>query len=154
MLDPSFAIKSKSTPDVLMELSIDAFNHFQGNTIHLSGITIEREKICYQNVNYGSNMHKSIPKCCKGNQIWQEINLNRMVNNYVLVTVDKLELHKHHAFKDVIMIIHGYHGNQSGSGKLLLLFETNTMSLLKNIFLLATRRHIKLLTVHQLGYSL
>ena len=92
MLDPSFAIKSKSTPDVLMELSIDAFNHFQGNTIHLSGITIEREKICYQNVNYGSNVHKSIPKCCKGNQIWQEINLNRMVNNYVLVTVDKLEV--------------------------------------------------------------
>ena len=138
MLDPSFAIKSKSTPDVLMELSIDAFNHFQGNTIHLSGITIEHDKISYQNVNYGSNVHKSIPKCCKGNNIWQEINLNRMVNNYVLVTVDKVELHKHHAFKDVITITHGYHENGSGSGKLLLLFARLQK---KNKGMIWTKKH-------------
>ena len=91
-------MKTNGTPNVLMELTVDAYNFLQSNSIHLSGITIVNGKPSYANIHYHNDVQKFIPKCYSGGNNWYEINLNRMKNSYFLVTVDKSEMINH---KDV-----------------------------------------------------
>ena len=83
-------IKSSGTPNVLMELSIDAYEYYKCNIIHLTGVTVCGGKTLYDTVHYHNAVDKFIPKYCKGSNTWNEVNLNKMNNNYVLITVENL----------------------------------------------------------------
>ena len=117
-----FDARTSHTPDVLMELSVIAYEYYKHNSIHLSGIYIQSDQISYRNVHYHNQVKSSIPKCCKGTEVWNEINLNRMKSNYIVITIDKSELLQYSAFNHVIAMSHGLNSNDMGSGKLLVLF--------------------------------
>ena len=114
-------MNTNGTPNVLMELTVDAYKFLKCNSIHLSGMTIINGKISYSNIRYHNDVQKFIPKCCNGSNTWNEINLNRMRNNYVLVTVEKLEMIHHKDVNNVTYMMNGVHSEAEGSGKLLLL---------------------------------
>ena len=118
MLDPSFKTRTNCTPDVLMELIADVYKYYRCNGIHLSGVTLESGKVTYNNIHYHNVVHKFIPKYYRGNQVWNEINLNRMMDNYVLLTIDKCELRQHDDMNHVITILHGLNSEAEGSGKI------------------------------------
>ena len=108
-IEPSFNKKGNLTPNVLMELTVDAYNFLKCNSIHLSGITVSKGKYSYTNIDYHNAVQKFIPKCCRGVDHWYEINLNRMKNNYFLVTVDKSEMTNNTDIKNVIFMTNGLH---------------------------------------------
>ena len=111
------------TPNVLMELSVTAYEYYKYNSIHLSGMNVQSNKISYANIHYHNEVKWFIPKCCKGNsEKWNEINLNQMCNNYLVITLDKSELRQFSMFNHVMITSHGLHSSADGSGKLLLLF--------------------------------
>ena len=114
-------MNTNGTPNVLMELTVDAYTFLKCNSIHLSGMTIINRKTSYSNIRYHNDVQKFIPKCCNGSNNWNEINLNRMRNNYVLVTVEKLEMIHHKDVNNVTYMTNGVHSEAEGSGKLLLL---------------------------------
>ena len=87
-----FDARTNGTPDVKIELIVDAYQYYKCNSIHLSGITIQDGKTSYDSVHYHNDDGKFIYKYCRGNQTRSEIILNRMTNNYILVTVDRSEL--------------------------------------------------------------
>lgn len=120
-IEPSFNKKGNLTPNVLMELTVEAYNFLKCNSIHLSGITVSKGKYSYTNIDYHNAVQKFIPKCCRGVDHWYEINLNRMKNNYFLVTVDKSEMTNNTDIKNVIFMTNGLHCEAKGSGKLVLL---------------------------------
>ena len=114
-------MNTNGTPNVLMELTIHAYNYLKCNSIHLSVLSMVNGKTSYSNVHYNDHVQKFVPKCCDGSNNWYEINLNRMRNNYVLVTVDKSEMLHHRDVNNVTYMLNGLHSKAEGSGKLLLL---------------------------------
>ena len=114
-------MKTNGAPNVLLELTVNPYNFLKCNSIHLSGITVFKGKFSYANIHYHNDVQKFIPKCCSGGDNWYEINLNRMKNNYLLVTVDRSEIANNNDVKNVIYMTNGLHSQAKGSGKLLLL---------------------------------
>ena len=54
-------MNTNGTPNVLMELTVDAYKFLKCNSIHLSGMTIINGKTSYSNIRYHNGVQNNNP---------------------------------------------------------------------------------------------
>ena len=74
MITPLFGGAKGATQHILLELSHRLAKRLQENTIHLTGIIVDKHKIFYKDAEYGSNLvsrHSNVHKAAnlKGGEV-------------------------------------------------------------------------------------
>ena len=145
---PLFDQVKGATPHILLELSHRLMQRLLSNSIHLSNMYVDNNKIYYNDIEVGKNVITKKSHIGRGINVsgdLSELKLQEIKGNYFIITINKSELFK---FKELMHVIPLHYGmtNENNSGRLMIMMavlkvkQSNTALLWSNKHYDAVRR--------------